>query len=106
MFKILRAKIPPQTSSPPPVSLLTTKENPWKDICTPFKHAKFDGNLHLSIALLVVEPQGKMFPIFRFSKFRDHHLHHTLTGHYYSQKLCGGIFLDLINALNPEMVSV
>jgi len=106
MFKILLSKISAQTSSPPPVSLPTTIKSLWKGIYAPFKHVEFNGGLRLFITLLIVELQGKPFPIFRFSTFRDHHLHHHMTGHYLSQKLGGRVFLDLFIALNLDVVSV
>ena len=105
-FKISLANIPLQTSSPPPVSLPTAIRIPWKNVSAPFKHAEFDDSLRLSIALLVVELQGTVFPIFRFSKFRYHHLHHPLTGHNYSQKFLERCSLDLFDGLNPVVPSV
>ena len=52
----------------PPVSLSTIIRILWKDISTPFKYVEFDGSLYLSVALLVVELQGKTFLTFGLLK--------------------------------------
>ena len=106
MFKIPLVKFSVQTSLPSLVSLPTTMKSLWKGMYAPFNHAEFDGGLRLSITLLVVELQGKMLLIFRFSTFRDQHLHHHMTGHHFSQKLRGRVFLDLFIALNLAVVPV
>jgi hypothetical protein len=66
MFKNSASKFPLQTSSPPPVPFSTTIRIAWKGISAPFKHAEFYGSLCLSIALLVVEIQGKTYLILQF----------------------------------------
>jgi hypothetical protein len=60
------------TSSPFPKTITITVRTPCKIVPASFKHVKFNGCLPFTIARLVIAPQVKTVPIFRFSEFRPH----------------------------------
>jgi hypothetical protein len=103
--QISASKIPPQASSPPPVSLPTITKNLWEGISAPFKYAESNDGIRLFLWLLVAELQAKRSK-FLSANFRPKLVHHQLYPFQLQQKFRGRVFLHLSNTLNRMVIFV